>query len=74
MSSFRVLVGHFAIMGTTGAAGGNQPAMKSDAESFDVVDRRNQGNTQCLFRDGSFEKAWDFCVLRLAIVAAPRQH
>lgn len=74
MSSFRVLVGDFEIMGTTGAAGGNQPAMKSAAESFDVIDRRTEGNRQYLFRDPSFETAWDFCIRRLAIVAAPRPH
>lgn len=74
MSSFRVLVGSFAIVGTTGAAGGNMPAMKSDAESFDVIDRRKEGNTDYLFRDRSFEAAWDFCTRRLAIVAAVRPH
>ena len=74
MSSFRVLVGNFEIMGTTGAAGGNQPAMKSEAESFDVIDRRTGGNTKYLFRDPSFETAWDFCVRSLAIVVAARAH
>ncbi|WP_176060313.1 hypothetical protein [Paraburkholderia sp. BCC1876] len=74
MSSFQVLVGGLAIVGSSGAAGGNRPAMKSDAASFDVIDRRGQGNTRYLFRDPSFEAAWDFCTRRLAIVAAARPH
>ncbi|WGS55080.1 hypothetical protein LFL96_37010 (plasmid) [Paraburkholderia sp. D15] len=74
MSSFQVLLGDFAIVGSSGAAGGNRPAMKSDAASFDVIDRRGQGNTCYLFRDPSFDAAWDFCALRLAVVAAERSH
>jgi hypothetical protein len=74
MGSFRVLVGGFAIVGTTGAAGGHQPAPKSEAVAFDVIDRRGMGNTQYLCRDQPFDEAWDFCTRRLAIVATTRPH
>jgi hypothetical protein len=74
MSSFRVLVGRFEIAGTTGAASGRLPARKSDAVTFDVIDRKGEGNTQYLCRDQSFDAAWDFCTRRLAIVAAKRLH
>ncbi|MGQ7932220.1 hypothetical protein [Paraburkholderia sp. D1E] len=69
-----MLVGNFAIVSTTGAASGNQPALKSDAEAYDVIDRRARGNTLYACRDQSFDEAWDFCTRRLAIVAAAGQH
>ncbi|WP_236674471.1 hypothetical protein [Paraburkholderia hospita] len=62
MSLFQVLVGKFAIVGTTGAADGRRPADKSRAVAFDVIDRRN--NLTYLCRDQSFDSAWDFCALR----------
>jgi hypothetical protein len=74
MSSFRVLVGNFAIVGTTGAERGRQPTVKSDAVVFDVIDRKSAGNTQYACRDQTFEEAWDFCTRRIAIVAARRSH
>jgi hypothetical protein len=74
MSSFRVLVGGLEIVGTTGVGSGRQPAQKSDAVAFDVIDRKGEGNTQYLCRDQSFDAAWDFCTRRLAIVAAKRLH
>ncbi|WP_175772998.1 hypothetical protein [Paraburkholderia phenazinium] len=74
MSSFRVLVGNFAIVGTTGEAGGHQPAVKSEAVAFDVIDRRCSGYTAYLRRDQPFEAAWDFCAARLAIEAARKLH
>ncbi|MGF6782058.1 hypothetical protein [Paraburkholderia sp. GAS334] len=74
MSSFRVLVGRFEIAGTTGAAGGRQPAQKSDAVAFDVIDRKGEGSAQYLCRDQPFDAAWDFCTRRIAIVGTARPH
>jgi hypothetical protein len=74
MSSFRVLVGGFAIVGSTGTSGGGQPAMKSDAVAFDVIERNSAGNTQYACRDQTFEAAWDFCTRRIAITAAQKSH
>jgi hypothetical protein len=74
MSSFRVLVGNFAIVGTTGEADGRQPAAKSEAVAFDVIDRRGRGSTTYLCRDQPFDAAWDFCTTRLAIEAARKLH
>lgn len=74
MSSFRVLVGDFVIVSTTGAAGGRQPAMKSDAVAYDVIDRKSEGNTRYACRDQTFDEAWDFCTRRILIVAASRPH
>ncbi|MGF7137271.1 hypothetical protein P3T40_008784 [Paraburkholderia sp. EB58] len=74
MSSFRVLVGNFAIAGTTGEADGRQPAVKSKAVAFDVIDRRGCDETTYLCRDQPFEAAWDFCAARLAIEASRKLH
>ncbi|MDE1180767.1 hypothetical protein [Paraburkholderia sp.] len=62
MSFFQVLVGQFAIVGTTGAEDGRRPADKSRAVAFDVIDRHD--NVTYLCRDQSFDSAWDFCALR----------
>jgi hypothetical protein len=74
MASFQVLVGGFAIVGTTGAEGGRQPAVKSEAVAFDVIDRKAEGNTRYARRDQSFDEAWDFCTRSLAFTAAKRPH
>ena len=73
-SSFGVLVGDFAIVGTTGAERGRQPTVKSDAVAYDVIDRKSGDNTQYACRDQTFEAAWDFCTRRIAIVATSRPH
>lgn len=74
MSPFRVLVGKFEIVGTTGEADGRQPAVKSEAVVFDVIDRRAPGNTLYVCRDRSFDEAWDLSIRRLAIASASRLH
>jgi hypothetical protein len=72
MSSFRVLVGRFEIVGTTGEADGHKPASKSQAVSFDVRDRVIGEEPVC--RDPSFDAAWDFCTMRLAALAQRTLH
>ena len=62
MARFRVLLGKFAIVGTTGAADGRRPAGKSAAVAYDVVDRR-RGTIPC--RDQTFWSAWEFCYAQL---------
>ncbi|CAE6849590.1 hypothetical protein R75461_07407 [Paraburkholderia nemoris] len=74
MASFKILVGKYSIIATNGASGGRQPVGKSDAVSFDVIDRRSQGNTQFAARDQTFSEAWDFCAHRLLVTAASRPH
>lgn len=74
MSPFRVLVGKFEIVGTTGEADGRQPAIKSEAVVFDVIDRRVPGNTLYVCRDTSFDEAWDLSVQSSAMAAASRLH
>jgi hypothetical protein len=73
MSSFRVLVGRFEIVGTTGEADGRKPAGKSEAVAFDVRDRI-AGEHPYVCRDQSFDAAWDFCTKRLAALAQRTLH
>ncbi|MEW6342978.1 MAG: hypothetical protein AB1704_20145 [Pseudomonadota bacterium] len=69
MRAFRVLVGKFEIVGTTGAANGRLPALKSEAVAFDVIDRTSSGNgdKQYVSRDQPLDVAFDYCV-RKALV------
>lgn len=71
MAQFRVLVGKFAIVGTTGVADGSRPAGKSAAVAFDVIDRR-EGQYPC--RDQTFLSAWDFCTAQLQAEKVSRMH
>lgn len=68
MRAFRVLVGKFEIIGTSGVVNGRVPASKSDAVAFDVIDRTAGGDdTRYVSRDQSFVAAFDLCV-RKALV------
>ncbi|RQM45215.1 hypothetical protein EHZ19_24910 [Paraburkholderia bannensis] len=70
MSYFQMKVGNrFTIVATNGAANGHQPVCKSEATGFDVFDR---ASCKTVARDEPFDKAFDFCTLRLAVVATKR--
>ncbi|HKR45635.1 hypothetical protein M3A49_35195 [Paraburkholderia sp. CNPSo 3076] len=67
MSFFQMKVGNrFTIVATNGAANGHQPVCKSEATGFDVFDRMS---CKTVARDEPFESAFDFCTLRLAVMA-----
>jgi hypothetical protein len=69
MRVIRVLVGKFEIVGTTGAANGRLPALKSKAIAFDVIDRTSGGNgdRQYVSRDQPLDAAFDYCVRRALV-------
>ena len=68
MSYFQMMVGNrFTIVATNGAANGNQPVMKSEAVAFDVFDR---SVSRTVAQGQPFDAAFDFCTMRLAIMAA----
>lgn len=71
MAQFRVLVGRFAIVGTTGPKKGRRPACKSSAVTFDVIDRKNEGKGR---RDLQFWAAWDFVGAQLEAERKSRLH
>ncbi|MBN3785687.1 hypothetical protein G3N94_02080 [Burkholderia sp. Ac-20353] len=74
MMAFRVLLGEFEIVATTGAANGRQPTGLSKAESFDVIDRHCKGDDRYVLRDEPFEPAVDFCMAWLEQKAKSRKH
>jgi hypothetical protein len=63
-SSFRMLIGHFAVVATTGQDHDSLPARKSEAGGYDVIDRKATGDEQYVCRDRSFLDAFDICVRR----------
>ena len=72
MDAFRVLVGQYEIVATTGAESGRKPTAKSQAVAFDVIDRTALNEARYACRDQDFWDAWFFCVRRSAITAATR--
>ena len=68
MSFFQMMVGNrFTIVATNGAANGNRPVRKSEAVAFDVFDRNA---CRTVVHGQPFDAAFDFCTMRLAIMAA----
>ena len=72
--AFRVLLGEFEIVATTGVANGSEPTVLSKAEAFDVIDRKREGEDRYVLRDEPFEPAVDFCMAWLAQKATSRKH
>jgi hypothetical protein len=63
---FSVKVGRFEIVATSGTKNGSVPVLKSEAEEFDVFERKKAGNAQRAQRGLTFETAVTYCVQRVA--------
>ncbi|AOK42499.1 TPA: hypothetical protein QDB15_006236 [Burkholderia vietnamiensis] len=74
MMAFRLLLGEFEIVATTGATDGRRPTTQSDAQAFDVIDRNADGERRYVLRAEPFGGAVDFCMAWLAQQAAARKH
>ncbi|SOE97490.1 hypothetical protein SAMN05414139_10619 [Burkholderia sp. D7] len=64
--SFRMIVGRFEIVATSGARNGSVPVGKSDAEAYDVVDRDKRSGGKREQHSVPLDTAWFFCVRRQA--------
>jgi hypothetical protein len=66
MRAFRVLVGKFEIVGTTGAANGRLPALKSEAVAFDesIVPPVVATSSMCLATSRWTMRSTTVCVKR----------
>jgi hypothetical protein len=64
--SFRMIVGRFEIVATNGAKNGSVPVGKSDAEAYDVVDRKQRSGGNVEQSSVTLDTAWFFCVRRQA--------
>jgi hypothetical protein len=64
--SFRMIVGRFEIVATSGAENGSVRVGKSEAQAYDVVDRDKLSGSQVERRSVTLDTAWSFCVRRQA--------
>ncbi|CAN7785445.1 hypothetical protein LJR034_008605 [Caballeronia sp. LjRoot34] len=64
--SFSVKVGCFEIVATSGRKNGSLPVSKSEAEEFDVFERKRAGSVQRAQQGLNFETAVTYCVQRVA--------
>ena len=64
--SFKMIVGRFEIVATSGAKNGSVPVDKSDAEAYDVLDRKQHSGGKIEQRSVTLDTAWFFCVRRQA--------
>jgi hypothetical protein len=64
--SFSVKVGRFEIIATSGKKNGSVPVLKSEAEEFDVFERKKAGSAQRAQQGLTFETAVTYCVQRVA--------
>jgi hypothetical protein len=64
--SFCVKVGRFEIIATSGKKNGSVPVCKSEAEEYDVFERKTAGSVQCAQQGLNFETAVTYCVQRVA--------
>ena len=64
--SFCVKVGRFEIVATSGRENGSLPVGKSEAEEFDVFERKQAGNVLRAQQGLNFETAVTYCVQRVA--------
>ncbi|MFM0123342.1 MULTISPECIES: hypothetical protein [Paraburkholderia] len=59
---FRMIVGRFEIVATSGVENGSAPVGKSEAQAYDVIDRRSTGLTTTAKRGVELDDAWFYCV------------
>jgi hypothetical protein len=64
--SFSVKIGRFEIVATSGRENGSLPVSKSEAEEFDVFERKRAGSVQRAQQGLNFETAVTYCVQRVA--------
>jgi hypothetical protein len=59
---FRMIVGRFEIVATSGVKNGSVPVGKSEAQAYDVIDRRSTGLITTAKRGVELDDAWTYCV------------
>jgi hypothetical protein len=59
---FRMIVGRFEIVGTSGVKNGSVRVGKSEALAYDVIDRHQRGNIIPTKVGVDFDDAWFYCV------------
>ncbi|RZF23793.1 hypothetical protein EVC45_42350 [Paraburkholderia sp. UYCP14C] len=59
---FRMIVGRFEIVATSGVKNGSVRVGKSQAQAYDVIDRRQAVNTKPEKVGLDLDDAWTYCV------------
>lgn len=63
---FSMIVGKYLIVATSGVKNGSVRVGKSDAEAYDVIDRRSSCNSRPVEVGLTLDTAWFYCVRRQA--------
>jgi hypothetical protein len=66
MSFFRMVMGRFEIVATSGVKNGSVRVPKSEAEAYDVVDRDKRLGVRVAQQGVTLDTAWFYCVRRHA--------
>lgn len=59
---FKMIVGWFEIVATSGVKNGSVRVGKSEAQAYDVIDRRKTGVVTPEKRGVELDDAWSYCV------------
>ncbi|MFM0415809.1 MULTISPECIES: hypothetical protein [Paraburkholderia] len=59
---FKMIVGRFEIVATSGLKNGSVRVGKSEAQAYDVIDRRKTGTVTPEKRGVELDDAWTYCV------------
>lgn len=59
---FTMIVGRFQIVATSGIRNGSVRVGKSEAQAYDVIDRRQTGNARPEKIGVALDDAWAYCV------------
>jgi hypothetical protein len=59
---FKMIVGRFEIVATSGVKNGSVRVGKSEAQAYDVIDRRQTGCVEPEKRGVQLDDAWCYCV------------
>lgn len=59
---FKMIVGRFEIIATSGVRNGSVRVGKSDAQAYDVIDRRQTGKVTPEKVGVELDDAWSYCV------------
>ncbi|MFM0051598.1 hypothetical protein [Caballeronia grimmiae] len=64
--SFSMIVGRYEIVATSGVENGSVRVGKSEAEAYDVIDRKRGGRARLEKQGVTLDTAWFYCIRRQA--------
>jgi hypothetical protein len=64
--SFSMIVGRYEIVATSGVGNGSVRVGKSEAQAYDVIDRKRSGHARLEKQGVTLDTAWFYCIRRQA--------